>query len=40
MAENNFDALQKQNKRLLFAVLIAAFGLLLFIAFSRTLPWS
>jgi len=39
MAENNsLEVLPKQNKKLLFAILIAAFGLLLFIAFSRTLP--
>jgi hypothetical protein len=34
------EALEKQSKRTLLAILIAAFGLLLFIALALTLPWN
>jgi len=42
MAKKNsfLDSLEKPNKKISIALLIAGFGLLLFIAFALTLPWG
>lgn len=34
------DSLEKGNKNVSTALLLAVFGLLLFIAFALTLPWA
>lgn len=31
---------ERQDKKMLLAIIFAAFGLLLFIAFALTLPWA
>jgi len=41
MVKNNpLGDLEKQNKKIVLAMLIAVFGILLFIAFALTLPWG
>jgi hypothetical protein len=35
-----FENPEKENKTVLLAVLLAVFGILLFLAFALTLPWK
>jgi hypothetical protein len=36
---NVFENPEKDNKTVLLAILLAVFGILLFLAFALTLPW-
>lgn len=37
---NYLSELEKKDKRILFALTLAIFGILLFLAFALTVPWT